>query len=315
MTVPVYLIALGPAAASQSRKPHGVLLQALARRLNRVQEAFDFRLLPQADSTGAVLGLSLEEVESCDVPPYYTDGSILRSVEKFLHRYPEIDPDTHVVVVTNVRVTKGVDCSPAAKDGEDYFGLWAPEGVDRTRRRGVISTALYLDRYQEKARRTAEQYVAYMLMAYLGDTSFDPRLTHRDFRFCVFDYNDDLDSIVPSIRRSGLCEGCDRRIGGGRSELADLSPKAFREAYLAILRYVHRPHPRVILDTLQSTAVFSLTVLVLAAGVSINLLSDGLNELGVENRLLLASGAFLVLVLIGSLWVAKEHFIPGRLFR
>ena len=301
--VPVYLVFVGHHSV--------VLLGDLVARLNGLQSAFEFRLLPGADISGTVVDFSLEDVQACDTPPFYTDGSILGTLETVLERYPEVERNAHVAVVTNVRITRGRDCSPEPGEAGDYFGLWWPAGVDETRRRAAISLALYLDRYQDRGRRTAEQYVAFLLVAFLGDTLFEPKLTHLDFRFCVFDYNDDLDSIVPSIRRSGLCEKCQERIASSVTNTAErVSGKSLLQAFNSLLRYVHRPHPRVVFETLQHDALFSLIVLGVAAGVVINLISNllgfgGLSQLGIV----------LALLLLGLAWIVKQHYRPGPLFR
>jgi hypothetical protein len=298
----VYLVYLGPHAA--------VNLGRLVVKLNGLQHAFDFRLFPDAVFGGSILPFQLDDLNACDIAPFFTDGAIMTRLRKVLDRYPEIDARARVIVVTNARLTRGNECTQDPPDIGDFLGLWAPESVVGDRRFGVISLALYLDRYEERARRTAEQYVAFLLLAYLGDTLIDPKPTHRDFRFCVFDYNDDLESIVSSIRRSAICERCRERIAQTLPSDPGVSGHSLLAAFDGVLAYVRKPRVYVVWKTLQSDPLFSLFIIGIAAGIAINI-ATGLIGVAVAPQII----ALGVLLLAGIVWIFKQHFLPGPLFR
>ena len=303
MRVPVYFVFLGQHPALD--------LKSLTGDLNRIQKTFRFALLDDTGE-GNLQEWSLDEVQACSEPPFFTHGCIFSSLQTALDRRPDLPANGHIIVVTNVRVTEGQSTVPDHED-DDYFGIWTPRVTGRGELRAVISYAIFQERYQERSRRTLEQYVAYMVVAGLGDNLYEKVLTHPDFRFCTFDYNSDLDSIVPSLRRSGLCESCAKTIRTvNPTRIATLKAEDVASAFDAILRYVHRPRFLVVLRALAEEPLFSLVGVSIGLSVVLAMVSQSIEDLQLELITWLVAGMLLFFT-VG--WILKQHFRPGRLFR
>jgi len=269
------------------------------------QQAFRFEVLPEC--------IEVEKLSSRHAP-YYTDHELLPAIHAALDRQgvPK-DEEAVVVVFTSLRLAKAVMKKGRMAGIEpDYLGLW-DKATNKTtagkRHVGIISTALWLQKYEREAYRTAEQYIAHMLLAFLGDQLYRGGITHDAFHRCVFDFNDDLDSIVQSVQRSRICGKCLSKIGEkpARSKIAGyLEPGTITEAMKSISKSVRRPRYSHILRSLQEDGVFSLLIFGILASLSLNIFAAEVDAWGAGT--LFAAIGFLTLVA----YVGWQRFSPNQ---
>lgn len=267
------------------------------------QGAYCFEVLPQC--------IPVEKFSGRHAP-YYTDRELLPVIRTALDRQ-QVPRDAVVVVFTSLRLAKAVVKKGRAAGIEpDYLGLW-DRVTDKTsaagRRIGIVSTALWLQKYEREAYRTVEQYVAHMLLAFLGDQLYRGGITHDAFHRCVFDFNDDLDSIVQSVQRSRLCRKCEDKMKKkpSRSNIAGyLDPDTITTAMKAISKSVRRPRYGHILRSLQEDGIFSLLIFGILVSLSLNLFAGVVDKWG-AGALFTAVG---ILALAG--YVIWQRFRPNQ---
>ena len=269
------------------------------------QGAFHFEVLPQR--------IEVEKLSSRHAP-FYTDQELLPAIKTCLDgkNSLKLPQDAIVVAFTSLRLAKAIKKNGRVTGIEpDYFGLW-DKATDKTagkRRIGIISTALWLQKYESAAYRTAEQYIAHMLLAFLGDQLYKNGITHDAFHRCVFDFNDDLDSIVQSVQRSRICKKCLSQIGkkSARSTVAkQLDPDRITDAMRRISQAVRQPRFRHILRSLQEDGVFSLLIFGVLASLALNIFANEVNKWG--NPALFAAGGAVTLVA----WVIWQRIWPNQ---
>jgi hypothetical protein len=193
----------------------------------------------------------------------------------------------------------------------DYFGVWPPQivelPVEGSPIIGVASTYLWVRRYEMLAYRTTEQFLEYLVVAFLGDVLYHGSLTHTRFRHCVFDYNEDLDSIVDSIRRASLCKQCTENLAN-EQKLGPLGASVggsrIVEAMEGILNDVRRPRWRMVFQALQQDGTFSILILGLLAAIGVNVLSNWVTYFSLET----AAVVLFIGVLVG--WGIHKFFRP-----
>ena len=253
------------------------------------QKAFNFEVLP--------VQIDVEDISSAHAP-YYTDQELLPAINARLDER-HLPGDAIVVAFTSLRLAKAIMKKGCVTGIEpDYLGLW-DKVTDKTagkRRIGIISTALWLQKYEQEAYRTAEQYIAHTLLAFLGDQLYKGGITHDAFHRCVFDFNDDLDSIVQSVQRSRICKKCLSKLEkrSARSKVAKyLEPGRITEAMRRISRDVRKPRFRHILRSLQEDGVFSLLIFGVLASLALNIFANEVNKWG--NPALFAAGGAVTL--------------------
>lgn len=189
---------------------------------------------------------------------FFTENEIL----------PALTPseDDHLVLgITSLRIAP----STGALDAEnEHFGIWhntqvplAPEH----RRKGVLSVTRWRERYESRAYRSTEQFLAFMVLAFIGDVQLGG-LTHPWCTGCVFDYNPDDESIISSVKAAALCHSCREHIRSAESQL--------EESYLRILGGIARPPVEAVLRYLQGNGVTSVFLFSLLLALSVGLLQD-----------------------------------------
>lgn len=266
------------------------------------QQAFQFEALAEQ--------IAVEDFSSRHAP-YYTDQELFPVINARLEK-PGLPRDAVVVAFTSLRLAKAVMKKGRVAGIEpDYLGLWdkATNKTAGKRRIGIISTALWLQKYELEAYRTAEQYIAHMLLAFLGDQLYRDGVTHDAFHRCVFDFNDDLDSIVQSVQRSRVCKKCLAKLEdkSARSKVAEyLEPARISEAMRNISGAVRKPRFRHILRSLQEDGVFSLLIFGVLASLALNIFANELNKWG--NPALFALAGFFILVL----WIIWQRIWPSQ---
>lgn len=213
--------------------PRGVCLERLMRLLSRQQQVH-FRLRKEPIDPGG-----LQQPASGF---FFTENEIM----------PALSPsnDAHLVLgITSLRIAPSAG---ALDPGNEHFGVWhntqAPMPPEHSRK-GVVSVTRWRERYEGRAFRSTEQYLAFMALAFIGDVQLGS-LTHPWCTGCVFDYNPDDESIVSSVKAAALCQQCRRRIRSIEPQL--------EEAYLAILRGIGRPPVQAVLRYLQANGLASV---------------------------------------------------------
>jgi len=196
---------------------------------------------------------------------------------------------------------------------DDYFGHWPPpEGgaaIDGDQVVGIISTTLWSRRYEAAAFRTIEQFLEVLVAECLGDILYRSKLTHKQFRRCVFDYNEDVESIVDSIRRARFCAKC---LGQLRSDDAlgtlakPIGAESIAAALVGITADARRPRLKTVFQSLQQDGTFSVLILGVLAAVGVNVLSTWVPG---QSRWQLIVPVVLLGVLGGR--IAWEYFRPG----
>lgn len=266
------------------------------------QKAFSFEVLP--------VRIEVESLTSRHAP-YYTDRELLPAINARLDGQ-NLPDDAIVVILTSLRLAKAVMKKGRVAGIEpDYLGLWdkATDGGTGKRRIGIISTALWLQKYEREAYRTAEQYIAHMLLAFLGDQLYRGGITHDAFHRCVFDFNDDLDSIVQSVQRSRVCRKCLSTLEkkSARSKIAKyLEPERITEAMRRISKAVRQPRFGHILRSLQEDGIFSLLIFGVLASLALNIFANEVNKWG--NPALFAAVGGITLVA----WIVWQRFWPSQ---
>jgi predicted Zn-dependent protease len=278
------------------------LIKNLNNRLNKlghVKKAFEFEVIGE---------INVDNIDSNDVPKhhYYSAPAILEVLRSFV-----INNDKNMPLVfglTSVPLAHQEKCP----DWEyDYFGVWPPQIVEPPLEGspiiGVASTYLWVRRYETLAYRTTEQFIEHLVVAFLGDVLYHGSLTHARFRHCVFDYNEDLDSIVDSVRRADLCEQCKEHlkneqklgplgasIGGGR----------IVEAMEGILNDVRTPRWKMVFQALQQDGTFSILILGVLGAIGVNILSNWIESF--------SWGSVALVLFIGVLvgWGISKYFRP-----
>ncbi len=307
-TIHVGLVDLGvddvrlSALADRLNGLRGTGARLLTRNAPRVSEIFHFRVIGALDIDN--------DVDSSAVPKqhYYDAAAIVRALERFA----AAGADVHVVIgITSLPLA----CESPAGSQEwdyDYFGVWPPQpGGQPLHGRptaGVISTSLWVRRFETLAYRTTDQFLEHAIVALLGDVLSSTRLTHARFRRCVFDYNEDLDSIVDSVRRARLCTQCETRLASPADlgELANaVGSSRVLGALQAILKDVRTPRWRTVFRVLQNDGVFSVLILGVVAAMGINLLSGW-----IEGPVFQVA---LPILLLGVLvaWITWQYLRPG----
>lgn len=254
--------------------PRGVRLDRLVRVLTR-QKRVHFRLRSEPIDAG--------QLQLPTSGFFFTENEIFSALEP--------SGGAHLVLgITSLRIAP----SAGALDPEnEHFGVWhnaevplAPEHA----RKGVISVTRWRERYESRAFRSTEQFLAFMILAFLGDVQLGG-LTHPWCTGCVFDYNPDDESIVSSVKAASLCKTCRQRIRGLQPEL--------EEAYLDILRGIGRPPVQAVLRYLQENGLASIFLfsglLSLSVGLMQSLFTDAK---GVALATSLLCGA----VFLGVVW-------------
>jgi len=277
-----------------------------ARRLNRIQSGF---------SVAVHAGLLDVESLDCPRPPYYDADQLLGEL-RGLVPLSSTQPTRLIIGITSVPLA--VKTSPAGADShaewdEDYFGYWSPpEGgaaADGEPVVGIVSTAAWTRRYEASAYRTTEQFLEVLVAAFLGDVLYRSKLTHKQFRRCVFDYNEDLDSIVDSVRRARFCRQCLRhlRIDQELGSLAKpIGAKTVSAALVSLAADARRPRLKSVLQALQQDGTFSVLILGLLAAIGVNVLSSWVPN---QSRWqVIVPVALLGVLFVRVLW---EYFRPG----
>lgn len=258
--------------------PRGVRLERLLRLLRR-QDQISFRLRDNPVDIGQLLQ-----------PP---DGFFFTEKELF----PGLEPsgEAHLVVgITTLRIAPSID---ALDPENEYFGVWhnaqvplAPEHA----RKGVVSITLWRERFEERAYRSTEQYLAFMILAFLGDAQLGG-LTHPWCTGCVFDYNPENESIVSSVKAATLCDTCRQRIENARPPI--------KEAFLDILKEVERPPVRAVLSYLQGNGIASVFLFSVLLALSVGLLQNLLPDAG---RVGLATSLFCAIIFLAVVWYYRR---------
>lgn len=197
----------------------------------------------------------------CDAPEsgyYYTEKELFSC----LH-CPE--DEQLIVGITSIRIAPSV--GGAANDPEnEYFGIWRNSQLpldDKDARKGVISVTCWRERYEARAFRSTEQYLAFMILAFVGDVQLGG-LTHPWCTGCVFDFNPDNESIVSSVKSATLCDHCLAKMRAQHPH--------FVNPFKIILKKVDRPPYGAILSYLQSNGVTSLLIFTVLLALSVGLL-------------------------------------------
>lgn len=244
--ITVEVVQVGPMAAGVS--------------LTRVAKMF-------AGDAGIRIVLRPDSIDLSTIPKppaghfFYSEREILSAVE------PSTECDL-LFCVTALRIAP----SSEAAGEDEYFGLWDNEFVEleqADRFKGIASVARWREKFAGPAYRSTEQYLAFMLLAFVGDVQLGG-LTHAWCTGCVFDYNVDEESIVSSVKSATLCPVC-------RKRLSDVDPNLVA-AFARVLSFVKRPPFYAVLSYLQGNgfaAVFLFAVLLgIAVGFLQNLWAD-----------------------------------------
>ncbi len=210
-----------------------------------------------------------------------------------------LQPGDSLVGFTSARLAQTADSAP----GEEYFSFYRSPfaSLDLDERLCLVSTALWRQRYQALAFRNERQYMIWSLVAYWLDRFVDPVLTHREYRECIGDYVEDLDSIVYSVRKARLCSACRKHVDDLRVTMPDLA------AADNLLRYVRRPPPDRILESIQQSPVLSFMLL----GVLFSLFTGAIGK-AIDGSVLASGVSAALFILIFGLVFVKEHYFPSR---
>ncbi len=267
-------------------------LDDLVRRLNRCQDLFRFESMIDTELVPPPEAQALK-------PPFCADAALYR----LFPVDPGDDADFHAAI-TSYRISTAADMEGPGYD-IDYFGL-CDVSDPVSARKAVFSTALWEQRYEPQALRDTWQYLALMFVFLLGDGLAmnevdargepvrDPRrLSHIEFRWCCFDYNDDLDSIVQSVRKARLCPLCRRRIATARYRVngRTVEGRDALWAFDAMLLLARRPTLHNVFRYLHGQAITSLAFFTVMVSVLIDVVlrqADG--------SLFVAAGVLLVFV-------------------
>jgi len=242
-----------------------------------------------AKNTGISVVLRPTSIDLATVPKpptgcfFYSEREILPAVS--------LSADCDLLIcVTSLRVAPSAEAA-----GEDeYFGLWHNEFVElkpADRLKGVVSVARWREKFAGSAYRSTEQYLAFMLLAFVGDVRLGG-LTHAWCTGCVFDYNVDEESIVSSVKSATLCQVCRKRV----SEIDPSLATAFDRALLR----VKRPPIYAILSYLQGNGFAAVFLFAVLLGISVGFLQNLWADAKLTSFLVAAgSGLAFVLVVIG----------------
>ena len=107
--------------------------------------------------------------------------------------------------------------------------------VDKKHRRELLVSTYELRQYAEKAGRSLEAALGGVLLSILL-AAMNSQLRYHDHTGCLFDFNEDRDSIVDSIRAAQIEPECLRKIRPGLREAS--------EAMVAALRNLPKPRSR-----------------------------------------------------------------------
>jgi|GEM_PF-6290013 hypothetical protein len=256
----VWIVGLGPHLPLD--------LRTFAKTMNRLQRHFSFRVV---DKT-----IQLEDLKE---PPFsglfYNSSDLFRVVKENVASIPDED---FIICVGAIRVVHLPDGKPDvgfSPSENEWFGIWRNALTpldDAYARIGFISVAQWMQRFEGASYRTTAQYLCHMTIAFLGDVLFDGELTHPDFRWCVFDFNDDLESIGESVKKCSISQGVVQKIKGLQPAGTELSQDQIVAAFQAMAMYVRRPTMASTFRYLNESSVTQVFVI----GI---LLSNSLNPL------------------------------------
>jgi hypothetical protein len=146
-----------------------------------------------------------------------------------------------------------------------------------------------------------------MMIAFLGDVLFAETLTHTDFRWCVFDLNDDVDTILESVKKCRI-----DKLVYLRARTVGLRPQVSGntdEVLLALkrmARWVRRPTILSVIRYFHENSITSFFIIGLLLTIAINPIADFLKQWG---WLALAFAVVFVLLVI------KEVYWPSGKLR
>ncbi len=205
--------------------------------------------------------------------------------------------------ITNVWITDSFENLQREPTREDvYFGYWTNDLVGGEIRgdTGLISLAPWLSRYERESKRDLTQYLAFVIFSFIGDRIGNQSMTHAAFRWCMFDYNLDLDTIVWSIRKSRLCKHC-------KDHIASIEDGIYLDDFKRVLDYTRKPSWPVIFDHLRNSSVFSILVLGILMTFAIGTIINNVSTVSYVIPL----SVFLFVIFI-ILFLVKERNWPGK---
>ena len=259
--------------------PRDVRLERLVKTLGR-QAYIEFRLRPR-----------IEPGDFPHPPPgcwFFSEREI----------FPVLCPPagTHLTLgITSLRIAPANSATDA--EGE-HFGIWQNDLVQvepEHARIGVVSVTRWRERYEARAFRSTEQYIAFMVLSFIGDVALGG-MTHRWCTGCVFDFNIDDESIVSSVKNSDLCDPCRRRMRALNPEL--------EQSFRVILADVARPPVRAVLSYLQGNGIASVFLFSVLLTLSVGLLQSVFQTAG---KVAVGTSAICALIFFGVVWYVQRY--------
>lgn len=280
-------------------------LDKLSRTLNKLQTSFLFEKYNEKDDElKNVSKFQFNNNVCCDSKLVFQ--ALVGSKQPYLS-----SNNTLIIGITSAWIADSTGNSVDPINISDcYFGYWHNQLVDTgsndDRRFAVISIAPWLLKYENLSLRDIYQYLSFMVVAFIGDYIHPDGMTHPEFRWCVYDYNPDMDSICQSIRKSRICDQCQTKIGQA-SLSKELHPKEINSSLEKLLKYSRRPKFLDILRAYIDHPVFAFFGAGLILSIFSNLITYKIEHFG---------DVVMIFMGICIAWfvalIVKEHFWPGK---
>ncbi len=190
----------------------------------------------------------------------------------------------------------------------EWFGVWQNNLCPINQKYnniGLISLKQWMQNYEQESYRTNEQYLCHMIIAFIGDILYSGKLTHADFRWCIFDLNDDMHSISESVKKCNLSQGVQEIILKEKPIIQDVSGTQILESFNRMAKFVRQPNISSIFRFLNENAITQFFII----GI---LLANSLNPLlTVANGSIFSSG--LMGIIFISIFFYLRHKPYGKL--
>lgn len=231
-----------------------------------------------------------------------------------------VDSNTLVIGITPGWLADDPGEGNEVNPKDAYFGVWFNRYVPDygSVNHAIISTSMWQSKYERVAYRDVNQYIIHCIVAAIGDYIVEkvdavneswPGLTHAIFQNCTFDYTPDLDSIVPAVQRSRICERCKKRLQSTKAELRISTPPQAIIAGLERLLEMSRVPPNdQVFRALQEDPRFSI----IAISCLLSLFVGIIGQMISSSTMVGAGISVLCLTALVLIWWRKRQSLTGR---
>ena len=249
-----------------------VNLHKLAKKLNKLQKSFLF-----------IASDSYIDIQERLKPKYsgiFYDSYDILNFAKSINKDDKVSDLFLCIGAVNIIHSDNMLSEKEINPDDEWFGVWQNEHCPLTKEfnnYGIISLTQWIKNFQESSYRSNQQYICHMITAFLGDIIYEGKLTHTDFRWCVFDFNDDMFSISESIKKCNISKGVRETILNNSPAYSTLTSEEIFKSFNSITKYVRRPGILSVFRYLNESAVTQFFIIGILLANSLNPILDFIN--------------------------------------